>query len=101
MCTNQSETHTYQQNIYNLHTDCFGHTWRSPDHGSLCETNQQMVRLEMDRVVDGIILEDCDVVLLGVKDVFSKIKTANGEQQFKVYKRDDFFRNINPFQSKL
>ena len=55
----------------------------------------------MDRVVDGIILEDCDVVLLGVKDVFSKIKTANGEQQFKVYKRDDFFRNINPFQSKL
>ena len=49
------------------------------------------------RVVDGIILEDCDVVVLGVKDVFSKIKTANGEQQFKVYKRDDFFRNINPF----
>ena len=55
----------------------------------------------MDRVVDGIILEDCDVVVLGVKDVFSKIKTTNGEQQFKVYKRDDFFRGINPFQSKL
>ena len=60
-----------------------------------------MVRLEMDRVVDGIILEDCDVVVLGANDVFSKIKTTNGEQQFKVYKRDNFFRNINLFQSKL
>ena len=50
-----------------------------------------MVRLEMDRIVeDGIKLEDCDVVVLGAKVVFSKIKTVNGEQQFKVYKRDEF-----------
>ena len=45
----------------------------------------------MDRAVeDGIKLEDCDVVVLGEKVVFSKIKTVSGEQQFKVYKRDDF-----------
>ena len=32
ICTNQTETHMYQQNLYALRTDCFGHTWRSPDH---------------------------------------------------------------------
>ena len=34
ICTNKTETHVYQQNLYALRTDCFGHTWRSPDHSA-------------------------------------------------------------------
>ena len=56
---------------------------------------------EKDKVVDGIITEDSDLVLLGAKVVFCKMKTVNGEPQFQVYKRDDFFSDNNPFQSKL
>ena len=32
ICTNQTETHTYQQNLYALRTDCFGHTWCSTNY---------------------------------------------------------------------
>ena len=70
-------------------------------YGSLCEADQQMVRLEKDGVVDGIITEDGDLVVLGANVVFCKMKIVNGEPQFKVYKREDFFSDSNPFQSKL
>ena len=69
---------------------------------SLLEADQQMIKLENDGIVDGIISEDGDAVANGAKCVLSKMsRKSNGDYQFKVYERDKFMSTENPCQSKL
>ncbi|KAL7528196.1 hypothetical protein ACHAXR_002318, partial [Thalassiosira sp. AJA248-18] len=71
-------------------------------YGSIAEADQQMIKLEQDGIVDGIISEDGDEVALGAKILLCKMKRkSNGEYQFKVYDREHFLSGGNPFQSKL
>ena len=71
-------------------------------YGSLAEADQQMVQLEKDGVVDGIISEDGDIIALGGKLVLCKIsRKSNGDYQFKVFDRELFFHPDNPYNSKL
>ena len=69
---------------------------------SVLEADQQMAKLEKDGIVDGIISEDGDMIANGAKRVFSKMsRKSNGDLQFKVYERDVFMSDANPYQSKL
>ena len=72
--------------------------------GSIAEADQQMVQLERDGVVDGIITEDSDIniIALGAKRVLCKMsRKNNGQYQFKVFDREKFFSPENPFNAKL
>ena len=70
--------------------------------GSLEEADLQMVKLEKDGIVDGIISEDGDEFALGAKKLFCKMKrNKNGHYQFKLLDRDVFFNQSNPYKSNL
>ena len=70
--------------------------------GSLEEADLQLIKLEKDGVVDGIISEDGDEFALGAKMLYCKMnRKKNGEYQFKVLDRDKFFHQSNPYKSKL
>ena len=70
--------------------------------GSNAEADQQMIQLERDGVVDGIITEDSDIVALGAKRIICKMsRKNNGKIQFKVFNREQFIHSDNPFKSKL
>lgn len=70
--------------------------------GSYGEADQQMVRLEKDGIVDGIISEDGDEVALGAKLLLTKMsRKSNGEFQFKVFEREKLLSPGNPYNSKL
>lgn len=71
-------------------------------YGSLYEADQQMIQLEKDGIVDGIISEDGDEIALGAKRLLCKMsRKSNGEYQFKLFDREHFMSNNNPYQSKL
>mmetsp|Transcript_22307 Transcript_22307/g.36684 ORF Transcript_22307/g.36684 Transcript_22307/m.36684 type:complete len:659 (+) Transcript_22307:219-2195(+) len=71
-------------------------------YGSLYEADQQMIQLEKDGIVDGIISEDGDMIALGAKRLLCKMsRKANGEYQFKLFERERFLDDSNPYQSKL
>jgi len=42
-------------------------------YGSIAEVDQQLVRLEIGGIIDGIITEDSDIAVLKAKTVFSKM----------------------------
>ena len=64
--------------------------------GSLLEADQQMVKLEKDGIVEGIITEDGDIVGLGARRVLCKYsRKTNGEYQFQYYDRDIFMQSYN------
>ena len=70
--------------------------------GSIAEADQQMVQLERDGVVDGVISEDGDIVALGAKRVLCKMsRKNNGHFQFKVFEWEKFVSAENPYNSKL
>lgn len=71
-------------------------------YGSLYEADQQLIKLEKDGIVDGIISEDGDEVANGARHLLCKMsRKSNGEYQFKCWDRDHFFGRENPYQSKL
>ncbi len=70
--------------------------------GSLEEADLQMIKLEKDGVVDGIISEDGDEFALGAENRYCKMnRKPNGEYRFKVLNGSAFFDPSNPFKSKL
>ena len=70
--------------------------------GSLFEADQQMVKLEQEGMVDGILSEDGDIVALGGKLVLAKLsRKSNGNFQVKVFDRAEFMQSDNPYNSKL
>jgi len=70
--------------------------------GSLFEADQQMVKLEQDGAVDGILSEDGDIVALGGKLVLAKLsRKSNGKFQVKAFDRAEFMQSDNPYNSKL
>eukprot|EP00956_Cyclotella_meneghiniana_P011249 scaffold15816_cov70-Cyclotella_meneghiniana.AAC.16 len=70
--------------------------------GAIAEADQQMVQLEKDGVVHGIITTDGDIVALGAKRVLCKMsRKNNGQYQFKVFDREKFMHPENPYKSKL
>lgn len=71
-------------------------------YGSLYEADQQLVQLERDGIVDGIISEDGDEVALGARRLLCKMsRKSNGDYQFKLFEREMLLRADNPYQSKL
>lgn len=70
--------------------------------GSIAEADQQMIQLEKDGIVDGIISEDGDEIALGARRVLCKMSRKNNLQyQFKLFDREYFLRDDNPYNSKL
>lgn len=57
--------------------------------GSYLEADQQLRKLEMDRIVDAIATEDGDLVVLGGETVLSKSMTRGGELQFRIFKKEE------------
>ena len=49
-------------------------------YGSIAEADQQMIKLEMDGVVDGIISEDGDEIALGARRLLCKMSRKNNNQ---------------------
>jgi len=70
-------------------------------YGSLLEADQQMVALEQDGIVDGIMSEDGDTIANGGKVVYCKLSRKGGYLTCKVFKRDDFMKDCNTYNSKL
>ena len=70
-------------------------------YGSLLEADQQMVALEQDGIVDGIMSEDGDTIANGAKVVYCKLSRKGGYLTCKVFKRDDFMKDCNTYNSKL
>ena len=70
-------------------------------YGSLFEADQQMIALEQDGIVDGIMSEDGDTIANGGKVVFAKLSRRGGNLTCKVFKRDDFMSACNQYNSKL
>lgn len=70
-------------------------------YGALFEADQQMVQLEKDGIVDGIISEDGDEVILGAKLLFVRKKHEHGKLKYKVFQRDEFLSLAKPYHSKL
>eukprot|EP00985_Skeletonema_marinoi_P025390 scaffold18626_cov141-Skeletonema_marinoi.AAC.1 len=71
-------------------------------YGSLYEADQQMIQLEKDGIVDGIISEDGDEIALGARRLLCKMsRKSNGDYQFKLFDREHFMSANNPYQSKL
>jgi hypothetical protein len=67
--------------------------------GSLEEADLQLVKLENDRIVDGIISENGDEFMLGAQMLYCKMKqNKNGEYQFKLLDREKFFLPTNPYK---
>lgn len=70
--------------------------------GSLEEADLQLVKLEKDGIVDGIISEDGDEFALGAQNLYCKMRRSkNGMYQFKVLNRQIFFGESNPYSSHL
>ena len=59
--------------------------------GSFLEADQQLRKLEMDKVVDAIATEDGDLVVLGAKKVLSKSSTRDGKLMFRIFDRDELY----------
>ena len=70
-------------------------------YGSLFEADQQMIQLEKDGIVDGIISEDGDIIILGAQFVLGRRTRRGGQPYYKPYRRDTFMDDTNPFQSKV
>ena len=71
-------------------------------YGSIYEADQQLIQLERDGIVDGIISEDGDEIALGAKCLLCKMsRKSNGEYQFKLFQRELFLHPSNPYKSKL
>mmetsp|Transcript_22780 Transcript_22780/g.35232 ORF Transcript_22780/g.35232 Transcript_22780/m.35232 type:complete len:248 (-) Transcript_22780:217-960(-) len=71
-------------------------------YGSIYEADQQLIQLEKDGIVDGIISEDGDEIALGAKRLLCKMsRKSNGDYQFKLFERERLLSVSNPYQSKL
>ena len=71
-------------------------------HGSLEEADPQLVQLEKDGVVDAILSTDGDIVVLGARRLFCQMtRKANGDYQFREFRRDQFFYRGNPFNARI
>eukprot|EP00957_Ditylum_brightwellii_P193320 14719333-Ditylum_brightwellii.AAC.1 len=71
-------------------------------YGLLAEADQQMVQLEKDNVVDGIISEDGNEIALGIQLMLYKMSCkSNGDYQFHVFERKKFFHPDSVYNSKL
>ena len=71
-------------------------------YGSFQEADPQLVQLEKDKVVDAILSTDGDIVVLGARRLFCQMtRKANGEWQFREFRREQFFHPGNPFNARL
>ena len=70
-------------------------------YGSFLEADQQIVALEQDSIVDGIISEDEVIVVSRGRVVLAKLERRNGTLACKVFDRDEFIESGNKCNSQL